>query len=220
MKTLLSVLFMATTIGLFAQKREISVAEGNYNFSVGSKNAIILTIPNSDKKVVEGVLKKEIKSWGGKMKASSGEYTTFQSVDKKLFDGKTFDTYTKIFQDEKNVKIAVATDLGGAFLNSNQHQAQFDQFRERLYQFGVSAGQAMVASDVKTEEGILKDQQKELKSMDKQVSSYQKQINSYQKKIDENNKKIEDLKNQITIKKFNISQQEEKIRVTKGTKVK
>lgn len=73
MKHIFSVLFVAVSFGLAAQKKEVKITEENYNFSVGSKNAIVVTIPDSKKEVVEKELKNELKSWGGKMTSGKGE---------------------------------------------------------------------------------------------------------------------------------------------------
>ncbi|MBN9293310.1 MAG: hypothetical protein J0G96_04950 [Flavobacteriia bacterium] len=220
MKHIFSVLFVAVSFGLAAQKKEVKITEENYNFSVGSKNAIVVTIPDSKKEVVEKELKNELKSWGGKMTSGKGEYSTLQSANKKLFEGKTFDTYTRIFQDGQDVKVAVATDLGGAYLSSNQHPSQFNEFKEKLYAFAVQAGNQALAVDVKAEEKILKTQEKELKAFEKQDASYKKEIDNYKKKIDENERKIKDNEVNISKKKEEISKQEDKIKSIKNTKVK
>lgn len=220
MRTIVAGLFVAISFGLFAQKKEVIITEGIYNFSVGSKNAITILIPDSKKEVVNGVLLKEIKSWGGKMKASKTEISTLQSADKKLFDGKTFDTYTKIYQDGQDVKISIGTDLGGAFLSSAEHPDKFTQFKERLYQFAVNAGSASVAADAKSEEKILKTMEKDLKSLEKNDEGYKKAIDKMKKEIDKNENSIKENNVNIDKKKAEIKAQQDKISEIKKTKVK
>lgn len=220
MSRLFVLMLALASFGAFAQKKEVTIIEENYNFSVGAKNAITVLIPDSQKEVVNGVLLKEIKSWGGKMKASKTEITTLQSADKKLFDGKTFDTYTKIYQSGQDVKITIATDLGGAFLASAMHPDQFNQMKERLYNFAVNAGSASIAADAKAEEKALKTMEKELKSLEKNDANYKKNIDKLKKEIEANEKSIADNNILIGQKKEEIAKQTEKIKEIKATKVK
>lgn len=213
-------LFVAVSLGLTAQQKEITVESGTYGYSVSTQPSVIVTIPDGDKKVVEKLLAKEIKSWGGKMSNSGGEYTTKQSVSKKFFDGKTYDTYTRIYQDVKDLKIATAVDLGGAYMTETDHPLQFNEFKERMYKFALSAAATMKASLVKDEQKKLSGLEKELKSFDKEKASYQKQIDGYEKKINENKSKIEDVEKKITSKKDDITKQENLIKDLKNTTVK
>ena len=213
MKTVLSVLFVALSVSLFAQKKEVTITEEIYTFSIGSKNAITIILPDSKKDVVNKSLVKEIKSWGGKMKSSKTEITTFQSIDRKLFDGKSFDSYAKIYQSGQDVKISIAIDLGGAFLSSSQHPDKFNQMKEKLYKFAIDAGNASLAADSKAEEKLLKTMNKDLKSLDKNDASYKKNIESNENSIRENNLVIDKKREEIT-------SQEAKIKEIKKTKVK
>lgn len=220
MKTVLSVLFVALSVSLFAQKKEVTITEEIYTFSIGSKNSITIILPDSKKDVVNKSLVKEIKSWGGKMKTSKTEITTFQSIDKKLFDGKSFDSYAKIYQSGQDVKISIAIDLGGAFLSSSQHPDKFNQMKEKLYKFAIDAGNASLAADSKAEEKLLKTMNKDLKSLEKNDASYKKNIEKLKKEIESNENSIRENNLVIDKKREEITSQEAKIKEIKKTKVK
>lgn len=220
MRKLFMIMLMMTSVSVFSQKKEVTIMEENYNFSCGAKNAITVIIPESQKEVVNKVLLKEIKSWGGKMKASKTEITTLQSVDKKLFDAKAFDSYSKIYQSGQDVKVTVAIDLGGAFLSSAMHPDQFNQIKERLYNFAISAGSASIVADAKAEEKALKTMQKDLKSLEKIDGGFKKNIEKAKKEIEKNEKSISDNNVLIGQKKEEITKQEAKIKEIKATKVK
>lgn len=220
MKNILSILFVAISFVTFGQKKEVSITEEIYNYSVGSKNSIVLTIPDADKEIIEKELKKEVKSWGGKMTSGKGEYSTLQSAIKKVNEGKTFDSYVKIFQTGQDVKVAVATDLGGAFMSSSMHPSQFNEFKDLLYKFSVNAGLAGLAADAKNEEKVLKTYEKELKSFEKTDSSIKKEIDGYKKKIVDAEKKLKENEVNISKKQEEVNNQKEKIKSIKGTKVK
>lgn len=220
MKLLFTLLLFTTFSFAAIAQKEISIKEENYSYSVGSKNSFLVKIPDSKKELVEKELTSEMKSWGGKMSGKKGEYSTIQSAVKKMFEGKTFDSYVKVFQSGQDVMVAVAIDLGGAFLSSNQHPSQFNEMRERLHNFAVEAGKASLQSDVKTEEKILSTLKKEQKSLEKVRSTEEKNIESYKKKIAESEKKIEENKSLTDKKKAEIDAQDKKISEIKKTKVK
>lgn len=219
MRQLLTLFIAAISFGAFAQGN-ISIKEENYSYSIGAKNSLIVTIPNTKKEIVEKELKTELKSWGGKLSGKKGEYSTFQSSVKKIFEGKTFDAYAKIFQAGTDIKVAVAIDLGGAFLTSDQHPSQFNEMRERLYNFAVTAGTAAIKDDVKNEEKALKTLEKEQKAIEKSISSEQKNIESYKKKITDSEKKIDSNKEALLKKKADVENQGNKIKEIQKTKIK
>lgn len=219
MKQLFTLLISVISLGAFAQN-EVKITEEMYGYSVGSKNSIIVTVPYGTVDGVEKQLKSEMKSWGGKYSESKGEHKTLQSAVKKLFEGKTFDSYARVFTAGNEVKVAVAIDLGGAFLNSAEHSMQFNEMKERLYQFAVTAGKETVKGDLKAEEKILSTMEKEQKKLEKEKESLTKGIEDYKKKITENEKKIAENTALQNKRKEEIATQSLKIKDIEKTKIK
>lgn len=219
MKQLFILLIVAFSFNSFAQN-EVKVTEESISYSVGSKNSIVVTIPYGDQEVVEKELKNEMKDWGGKYSSSKGEAQTLQSSVKKMFERKTFDSYAKVIKTDDGVKVAVAVDLGGAFMTSSQHSSQFAEMKERLQKFAVTAAKASIKENMKAEEKILSGFEKEEKSLEKEKESHLKDIEDYKKKIADSQKKIEDNVILQTKKKEQIKDQSKKIKDLENIKIK
>ena len=209
MKQLFTLLLTAFSLGALAQG-EVKVSEEHYAFSTGSKNSIIVTIPYGKLDIVEKELKEELKGWGGKYNSSKGEYTSMQATMKSM-GAKPFDAYARPFSSGETVKVAFAIDLGGAYLSSSQHGAQFTAMKERVKDFAVKAAKACIAEEMKAEQKILTGFEKDQKDLEKEKETLLKSIDDYKKKISDAEKKIEENINNQTKKKEEITNQTAKV---------
>ncbi len=210
MKHLITGLFTLVGFALFAQNT-VSVSEENNNFSVGSKNSIVVNIPYGNLDVVEKALKSELKDWDGKYNSSKGEFTSMQAKLKVMGD-KPFDAYAKIITSGDVIKVAVAIDLGGAFMNSNQHGAQFNEMREVIRKFALETAKECVEEDLKVESKKLENFEKDQKDLEKEKENLLNSIDDYRKKISEAEKKIEENMTNQSNKKTEISTQAQKVK--------
>ena len=137
-----------------------------------------------------------------------------------MFGGSSFNAYGKIYQDGVDTKVAVAVDLGGAFMTSQQHPSQYAEMKERLYKFAVEAGKAANEAALKDEEKVLSGMQKELGSFQKTEDGYKKDIEKYKQQIADTEKKIADNKTLMESKQADIQKQNEKIKSIKDATVK
>ena len=209
MKQLFTVLFTALSISVIAQN-EVKISEENQSFSVGAKNSIVVNIPHGKMDIIEKELKSEMKDWGGKYNSSKGEFTTMQASTKFMGD-KAFDAYAKIIVSGDVIKVAVAVDLGGAFMSSGNHGSLYNAMKERMKAFAVRASKESIAEDLKTEQKILSGFEKEQKDLEKDKESLLKSIEDYRKKISDAEKKIEENVNNQYKKKEEISKQTQKV---------
>lgn len=219
MKQLFTLLITAISFGSFAQN-DVKITEESISYTIGAKNSIVVTIPYGQIDVVEKELKNEMKDWGGKYSSSKGEAQTLQSSVKKMFEKKTFDSYAKVIKSEDGVKVAVAIDLGGAFLTSKEHSSQFSEMKERLQKFAVKAAKASIQENLKVEGKILAGLEKEEKGLEKEKESHLKNIEDYKKKITDSQKKIEENVALQTKKKAEVKAQATKIKDLENLKVK
>lgn len=210
MKHLFTSLFTFSYFALLAQNT-VTVREENNNFSVGSKNSIVVNIPYGSIGVVEKALKSELKDWDGKFNTSKGEYTSLQAKLKVMGD-KPFDAYAKIINSGDLIKVAVAIDLGGAFMTSDQHGAQFSEMREVLRKFAIETAQECVDEDFKMESKKLEGFEKEQKDLEKEKENLLNAIDDYRKRISEAEKKIEENMTNQSSKKTDISTQSQKVK--------
>jgi hypothetical protein len=189
MKAITLIAAIATTSFMYAQ---VKVTEENVSFSNGSHNAIVVTIPHGNKEVVDKELKSELKDWGGKYSSSKGEMTTVQSSVKSMGD-KPFDGYARILDGGSDyVKVAFAVDLGGAYLDSKQHGAQFSAMKQRAEKFASRTSVLSIEEELATEAKVLKTMEKEKVELEKTITNSKKDIEEYQKRIAEAEQKIKD----------------------------
>ena len=206
MKTLFTLFISIISLSTFAQ---IKVEGKNVNVN-GSHDGFYVTIPYGDKKMIEKELKEELKSWKGSYK--SKDYIFVDDCKLKEMGKNTFDVYAKV-EDiaEGGATVSIAIDLGGAYLNSGEHGEQFKIIEKKLYAFGVKAAKNVVEQDVKAEEKILKDREKELEDLKKAKEQSEKDIQDFQDKI---KKAEEDIKKNETDqqdKEKEIAAQKEKV---------
>jgi molecular chaperone DnaK (HSP70) len=190
MKKLLFLLSSLFTISSISAQ-SVSVSEQNESFSVGNKNAIVVTIPFAKLDFVEKELKSEMKNWGGKYNSGKSENVVTQGQMKEIGE-KLFDGYAKIITDKNGgIKVAFAFDLGGAFLSSSMHKEQYNVVMARLKSFGVKCSTKAVEEELKAEEKALKSLEKEQEDLVKEKEDLEKSIENYKQKIAEAEKNIE-----------------------------
>lgn len=193
----------------FSQEKTL-VNEANHSFPNGSHNAIIITVPYGQKEIVAKALKGQFKDWKGKV-SGKDNLTMIQGVIKEL-DKKAFDAYGQtIVEEDGTVKMIVAIDLGGAYMNSKEHAKQFNIIKSQLIETSAEAGKECVDIEIKAEEKVLSELEKQEKVLIKEQEEMQEEILNYQKKIEENKKNIEESKTAQGAKKEEIKAQKKKI---------
>lgn len=200
----ISTLFLALiSLGVFAQ---VTVKEQKVDIN-GGKNGFVVDVPYGNQKQIEKALKDELKSWKGKY--GDKEYIFVDDCKLKEMGKNTFDVFAKVNENpEGGASISLAVDLGGAFLNSNEHPDRSNVIQVKLKKFGVKAAKGVVDEEIKTEEKALKQQTKELEDLEKEQEKMEKEIENFKKQIEEKEKAIETSKKQQEDKKVQIKEQE------------
>lgn len=183
---------LATTLfTTFVFSQEIKISNEKVNFSHGSFDAIVVTIPYANMDVIEKELKSEMKDWGGKYNSSKDEYTAKQAKMKAMGD-KYFDGYAKIIQSGSEIKVAFAVDLGGAYLNHREHGSQHKEIENRVKKFGQTASKESINGMIELEAKALKKLNGEKEDLLKDIERSKKDIEDYKKKIADAEQKIKD----------------------------
>ena len=205
MKLLFTLLTFTAVLSLSAQVR---VEEKNVNIE-GSKNGFYISIPYGDQKQIEDLLKSELKNWKGKF-TTPGYILVEDCSMKDVSDH--FTTYAKVEANpDGGANVSLAIDLGGAYLSSAEHGAQYKIVLQRLQTFGVSAAKSVVDGEIKAEENVLKERQKELADLEADQAKREKENEDMKNKIAENEKAIEESKKNQETKKGEITTQEGKL---------
>jgi hypothetical protein len=210
MKKLCLISFILISISAFSQN--IRVQEQNFDFSVSSNvNSLSIEIPYADEAYVNSRLKKLLKSWG-KHKESKGEHSSLMVEMKEL--GKIpFNVYAKVtLLRNENTSVHFGFDLGGAFLSKRDHSEKFNVIEKLVANFASDVVKDWVSDDLKTEEKILHQLEKEQKDLEKRKGNLEKEIQDFEKKIERNKSEIKENIDLQGKKKEEIQLQDQKVK--------
>jgi len=195
--TLLGFALLATT-QLMAQK--IAVKESTEKIGSGSNNALVVTIYEANLEEIEKEWKSVMRGYDAKVTISEGVFADNAKI-KSFGNNNTTDVYARAEKiKEGEIKFIVAFDLGGAYLSSSQHSAQFKEAKQIVYDFAIKITKEAIAGQLKAAEKVfnkLEDEQQDL--VDKQKES--------EKVIEESKAKIKKAEEEVAKSK---SDQEKK----------
>lgn len=190
-------LFLLLYAGHLFSQQEIILTEEIQNYLIGNKNSIVVTIPYGEATMIEKQLKREMKSWDGSFYVNRGEYTVVQGKISLLGSG-TINSYAKIKsgQDEY-IRVVFTFDLGGVFLSSSEHAAQFKSMGEKIREFAKETSVKCLEEQISKEKEKLSFTKKNLKMLEKEKTKLTQDINQYKEFIIAAEKNLEtNIKNQ------------------------
>ncbi len=190
-----------------------AIDEEMKSMSLGSYNAIVLSIPDYDSKFANNVWRDYIKSFKGKTKKvkRSKEYFT---DDARIMgvSTNTVDMYWIINSAGNGSTLTLWTDLGGAFLNSEEHSNEYEGMAVMLLGFEKQLNVENIKVELKAEESELKELEKKLARLEKLNDKYHKEIEDWKRKIIENEEMIEiNIQDQASMR-MAIDKQKESVR--------
>lgn len=194
-----------------AYSQSIKLVEVSADFDNGRSNAIETTISKSDTKTVEKEWSKLMKDYNAKV-SSKKEIFADDALIKTISDN-TIDVYAIVKQERKSedVQLVVAFDLGGAYLSSSQHPAQYDAAVKIIQDFAVK-----IITDSYNE--MISNQEKELDKIVKERDRVKKdkeylenQNVDYLEKIEKNKQDIEAKEKELIEKDSEIEEKNKEI---------
>ena len=190
-----SAAFLLAAMGATAQI-SIKVSETNESYNNGSHNSLVVTVYEQEAKEVEKLFKSELKKMKGKV--SSKKELFADDCELKDMGENTFDVYAKVTpRKDGEVEVAMAVDLGGAYLNSRDHSDKYKVMEGVMHEFGVSATKAAIGNEMKDQEKVLAGYEKEQKDLEKDKERLEKSIEDNEKRIEQAKKDIEQAKKDI-----------------------
>ncbi len=198
-RVLLSALIVLASLS-FVKAQNITVDTTKVVFSVGSKEAFIVKVYETNIKEVTKQWNRFIKDHKGKIAGKDKSEIFGDNVNIKELSNNTCDLYTKIAEKDKYIEIQTAVDLGGAFLTQKSHPEKYVVFQGILKKFAVNASKAGVLAQKKEQEKLLSKKEKELKKLVSEKKKLEKGIEEYKQDIKakeqaiEGNKKEQELK--------------------------
>lgn len=186
-KILLTALTVFAVAILPAQK--IKVKEGSESIGGGNNNSFTVTLYGVNPSDAEESFRSFMKQYDGKRSSKDGGVFVDNATMKDLSQN-TVDVYGKAkgSKGDKEITFVVAFDLGGVFLNSNDHKAAANAAEKLVKEFAIKATKDAIEAEMKAAQKVqekLEDDQKDLEKDNKNLVS---DIENYKAKI----KKAED----------------------------
>ena len=181
-------LFLFAPVLCLAQNR-ISVKEEVVAIEDYSRNSLTVQVDGAVADDIKKEWKKKLKDLGGKVNDKTVIFGD-DCQDKSMGDN-SFDVYSLVDElTDGIVRVVVAFDLGGAYLNSTDHPDKFPAAEKLVRDFAVEQSKNLVKSEIESSEKILKALEKNQSGLEKDKEKLQKDIKDYEGKIEENKASI------------------------------
>jgi len=188
MKKIITLAFVLS-IGLTTYAQKIKVKESSENIAGGSHNALSVTLYEINPSEAEDAFRSFMKKYDGKRSSKDGAIFVDHATIKEMGNN-TIDIYGKALgkKGDPEITFVVAFDLGGAYLNSNEHKEQFKVATDMVKEFAVKATKESIEEKLKAATKIQSNFEDEQKSLEKDNKNLNGDIEDYKSKI----KKAED----------------------------
>ena len=164
-----------TTLSTQAQ-----VSEQAKTMSHGTQNALILSLPDADDRMIEKLWKSYIKEYGKvKKNRKSKELYSNNAKIPSISGSTTVDIYATATDGQ----LIAYFDMGDAFLNSQAHGDSYKAAELFLTEFGHEVRREQIREEIKNEEKALKKLGSELSRLEKNKDGYHKDIERAKEKI-------------------------------------
>jgi hypothetical protein len=185
----IATLVFAVTMMLSASAQKIKVKESSENIGGGSHNALTVTLYGISPSDAEDAFRSFMKTYDGKRGSKDGGIFIDHAMIKEMGNN-TIDIYGKAQgkKGDPEITFVVAFDLGGAFLNSNEHKDQYRVAEKIVKDFAVKATKDAIESQLKDAQKIQSRLEDDQKSLEKDNKNLNEDIENYKSKI----KKAED----------------------------
>ena len=168
------------------------VSEGAKKMTLGDQSGLHVIIKKTEAEDIEEAWIKYIKDYKGKTKKNKKTGEVFSdNAEIEAISANSIDIYTTTVQNGEDTELSVWFNLGGAFLNSNQHAVGYAEAVKLLEDFVLANSAASLEEMVSVEEKQLKKLEGEMKDLKKEKENYEEEIAKCEKKIEESKKGIE-----------------------------
>lgn len=215
MRKLIYTLLLFALFTPWSSAQEIS--EGLRTMAIGTNNALILELPDSEPKLIEKWWKEFIRDYKGKNRKVKGgdEYLSEDAEIPGLGNGNPIDVYAMTDASGPDVVQTVWFDLGGAYLNSDMHYQQFKAAEDFLQEFAVYAGREKVNLELDAEEKALKDLETELRKLEQENTRLHQDIENAERIIAESKTGLEENAKAQDMRKQAIEEQQKRVEEVK-----
>ena len=214
MRSYLILFFLITA---FITSIQSQIVETEKAMNAGVNTALLLEIPDADKKIVEKVWKSYAKSFKGKVKKvkKSDDLITESPSIAGFSEAGLQNIVVRFEQTGDEVEFYSWFELRDQYLSSYHFPDEFDEAQKVLLNFGLEVAKEYTLMELDSEEKNLKKLDNDLKKLVKDKTNYEKSIEDYKQKIIEAEADIENNIIEQGRKEEQISTQNETIEIVK-----
>jgi hypothetical protein len=181
MKQLVLVLLVCLSFQVSAQK--IKVEEEKNNIGGGKNPSLVVRIYEASEDDIYSGWKSVMKGYNGKISSKDGGHMADNVVIKDLSNN-TCDVYYKVEKvSDKESKLIVSVNLGGAFMNPSDHSTQTAYFKKLMLDFATKTSKEAIAQELKDAQKALSKIQSAQHDLEKEQDGLKKDIDNYKSKI-------------------------------------
>ncbi len=159
------------------------LVEQKATMSNGVHNAFYMEMDGASKKDAEKLWRDYMKPFTKKVNSKKGEFVT-EGASIPLINGSSALTLYARFNEGVNLTtIYVWTDLGGVYLNSEDHPSQHAGLQRFMLDYFNNVQKEVILGMLKDEENNLKNLEKDLDRLTKRNDGFHKDIRDAQEKI-------------------------------------
>lgn len=172
-------------LSLGAGAQEIKVKSGSEKFSTGHHDALLVSIYDASKDDVMSAWKKKLNNFKDEKVKWNGNEIFGDNIVISDWGNDPVDIYSVFEEDkgEKTVKMAVAVDLGGAYLSQSGDKKKYKFMENLIKEFAVDITKDAIKENVNAAEKVLSKLESEERSLEKDNNNLKNDIEDYKKKI-------------------------------------
>jgi hypothetical protein len=181
MKHILIALSILLSVSSYAQKIKVEEEKSNLG---GAKNpALSVAIYEASEDDINSGWKSIMKSYNGKVSTKDQGHMADNVVVKELSNN-TCDVYYKVEKiNEKEHKLVMSVNLGGAFMSPSEHATQTAYWKKVMQEFASKTSKEAVAEELKDSQKALAKLQSTQRGLEKDQENLKKDIENYKAKI-------------------------------------
>jgi hypothetical protein len=209
----LSLLLFATL--LWAQPLVSQISEQVVEMSAGAQNALVLPIPGVSEELVSDLWKDYMKDFYDakpKWQRRDDEWLSDDADILAIGKGNTVDVYAKTEEQDNEVLVYLWIDLGGAFLNRQEHPGRYAEADKLLMRFGLEAAKENIRLELEAQEDALKDLERDLARLESDKERSEREIRRAEETIEKAKEDIEQNLEEQKAMKQRIEEQRELIK--------
>ena len=196
-KSILSTLtFLALLLFAGAQTLLAQVSDARMSHSRGNNDALILSLPTADHKLVKDLWKDWVKDqFDAKVKGvkkGKGEEAALNFSMPGVNPGGKVDMYSVVQKTDKNgSELIVWIATGDHYVSPDEDRGEYYEAEKTLMRFALDVSREQIGMELEDQQDKLKDLEKELERLRKDKEGYEKDIRNAEQAIEDARAKIE-----------------------------